>query len=53
MFRTMSRLVRTLLAENLADAITIAAAPLEVRGFGYVKERAARALLTRLRSRTG
>ena len=39
--------------ENLADAVAIAAAPLEVRGFGHVRDRAARALLARLRSRNG
>jgi indolepyruvate ferredoxin oxidoreductase len=49
----IAKLVRTLSAETLADAVAIAAAPLEVRGFGHVKDRAARALLTRLRSRNG
>ena len=49
----ITKLVGTLSAKNLADAVTIAAAPLEVRGFGHVKDRAARELLARLRSRNG
>jgi indolepyruvate ferredoxin oxidoreductase len=49
----ITQMARTLSAENLANAVAIAAAPQEVRGFGHVKDGAARALLTRLRSLIG
>ena len=44
----ITRLSGRLSVERLPDAMEIAAAPAEVRGFGQVKERAARALLARL-----
>jgi indolepyruvate ferredoxin oxidoreductase len=45
----ITRLSRDLTAESLVSAIAIAQAPLEVRGFGAVKESAARSLLRTLR----
>jgi indolepyruvate ferredoxin oxidoreductase len=49
----ITQLARTLSIECLPAAIEIAAAPLEVRGFGHVKADAAQALLTRLRACNG
>jgi indolepyruvate ferredoxin oxidoreductase len=44
------KLAATLAADNLKLAIDIAEAPLAVRGFGYVKQASASALLERLRA---
>lgn len=46
----ISKLSSTLSACTLNDAVTLAQAPLDVRGFGAVKAQAAEALLIRLRA---
>lgn len=46
---TIAKLARALSAESLSDAVGLASAPGDVRGFGHVKARPAQALLARLR----
>jgi indolepyruvate ferredoxin oxidoreductase len=45
----IAKRIETLSADTLTDAIEIAKAPLDVRGFGHVKAGAAEALLARLK----
>jgi indolepyruvate ferredoxin oxidoreductase len=45
----IAKVVSTLSQNNLEDAVALAAAPLDVRGYGPVKTPAAKALLQRLR----
>lgn len=44
----IAKITASLSQSKLQQAVAIAVAPMEVRGFGHVKERAARALLNRL-----
>ncbi len=48
----LRKLSATLSAQSLSDAVALAQAPLDVRGFGPVKAQAAEALLLRLRALT-